>query len=84
MQKTTEFTLEILLRQLIEKYGKDTPLCGLPDSEFFTGGLVTDLLRAVGYDEAGNITLNHLNWWSKTVSEFVDEVQAIFDAEGNQ
>lgn len=49
-------------------------LCDLNDSEFETGGAITNACREAGYDESGRITVNQLSAWNKTVSEFADMI----------
>jgi hypothetical protein len=67
---------EELASHLILKYGNDTPLHELPKTEFLAGGLVSDLLKTAGYYRSSKMIIKNLNWWSKTTSEFIDEVKA--------
>ena len=45
-------------------------LFDLTDSEFVTGGAITDACRIAGYDVSGAIVVNNLNAWSMTVAQF--------------
>lgn len=47
----------------------NTALCDLPDSEFVTGGAITNACREAGYDESGRAAINQLNVWKITVGE---------------
>lgn len=80
MKNTTEATFEMSWGQLLETHGKNTRLCDLPAAEFETGGHVTNLLAAVGYDESGRVTINHLGWWNLTTDELVSRAQEMFNA----
>jgi len=50
------------------------PLCDLPDSEFQTGGRITDLCRAAGHDESGRVVVNNLRAWHMTAAEFAKTI----------
>jgi hypothetical protein len=57
-----------------EDQDERTPLCDLPDSEFQTGGRITDLCRAAGYDESGRVVVNNLRAWHMTTAEFAKTI----------
>jgi len=57
------------IKAALANLDKTTALCDLPDSEFVTGGAITNACRAAGYDESGRATINQMNVWSHTVEE---------------
>ena len=57
-----------------EDQDQHAPLCDLPDSEFKTGGRITDLCRAAGYDESGRVVVNNLRAWHMTTAEFAKTI----------
>ena len=48
----------------------ETSLCDLDDSEFVTGGRVTDIVKECGYDESGRAVVNQQNAWGMTIDEW--------------
>lgn len=58
------------IHEALSNLDQSAALRDLPDSEFVTGGSITDACRAAGYDESGRVTVNTLNAWAMTVAEF--------------
>ena len=48
----------------------ETGLCDLDDSEFVTGGRVTDIVRHLGYDESGRKCINDQNAWQMSIYDW--------------
>jgi hypothetical protein len=62
------------IREALSTLDQDAVLCDLPDSEFVTGGSITDACRVAGYDESGRVTVNNLNAWGMTVAKFAEYI----------
>jgi hypothetical protein len=69
---TTTMTTIESIREVLSTLDPDAILCDLPDSEFVTGGAITDACRVAGYDESGRVTVNNLNAWGMTVAQFAE------------
>ena len=67
---STEGLSEAEVLALFEGTDLDTPLCDLPDSDFNAGGRVTNVYRALGYDESGRVCVNQQAAWGKTIREW--------------
>lgn len=68
------------IREALASLNSSAFLFDLPEEEFVTGGAITNACRAAGYDESGRITINNLNAWGMTVSQF-SEIIATEDDE---
>jgi hypothetical protein len=58
------------IRKILSSFNQDAMLSELPDSEFVTGGAITNACRIAGYEESGNIVVNNLAAWGMTVAKF--------------
>lgn len=58
---TAQITAVQILAQFKDMDVCETCLCDLDDSEFVTGGRVTDIVRAAGYDESGRVVVGQQN-----------------------
>jgi hypothetical protein len=54
-----------------------TQLCDLSDSEFETGGRITDVVQAAGYDESGRECINDQGGWNMTIYEWAHAMSAV-------
>lgn len=48
---------------------KNAKIFDLDNSEFITGGAITNACRAAGYEESGRVVINQMEAWSMTVGE---------------
>lgn len=65
-------------QKLITKYGADTPLHDLPESELHTGGDFTAFLHAVsGTDQSAYVNMRDGHAWHGTVSTWVSREMEI-------
>lgn len=64
------------IREALSTLDQDAVLSDLPDSEFVTGGSITDACRVAGYDESGRVTVNNLSAWNMTVAKFAEYIAA--------
>jgi hypothetical protein len=62
------------IREALSTLDQDAVLCDLPDSEFTTGGAITDACRVAGYDESGRVAVNNLSAWGMTVAKFAEYI----------
>lgn len=75
----TENELNQLCATFKESYGSETNLYDVKDVEFETGGIVSEIVRACGYEEAGKKLCNDRNCWRMTVAAFCE--QMVLEAE---
>ena len=52
----------------------ETCLCDLADSEFVTGGRVTDIVHELGYDESGRLFVNCQDAWHMSIYDWAHTV----------
>ena len=65
------------IREALSNLDQNAHLTHLPDSEFVTGGAITDACRVAGYDESGRVTVNNLNAWNMTVAVFGEHIAPV-------
>lgn len=66
-------------KDLVLKYGAETPLHDLPDFEFETGGIVGETVKALGYIDGGRSTIDQNGCWNLTTSEFMEMMWSEFE-----
>lgn len=72
LKPTNTMTTIEAIREALSTLNQRAILCDLPDSEFVTGGAITNACRAAGYDESGRVTVNSINAWNMTVAQLAD------------
>jgi hypothetical protein len=65
------------IREALSTLDQTAILCDLHDSEFVTGGAITEACRVAGYDESGRVTVNNLSAWNMTVAEFGEHIAPV-------
>jgi hypothetical protein len=70
----TDTSIQITAAQILAMFPEVDPfatcLCDLDDAEFVTGGRITDVCRAAGYDESGRKCVNDQSAWGMSIHDW--------------